>query len=76
MGPGIALGRRPLVDRDLASGALVEAAFATIDAATAYWLVRAENAERRPELLDFRHWILAEAEQSAGPTHIGAHAPQ
>ncbi len=39
MGLGIALGRRPLVDQDLASGALVEVGLPAIEAETAYWLV-------------------------------------
>ncbi|MFM0591776.1 LysR substrate-binding domain-containing protein [Paraburkholderia dilworthii] len=63
MSLGVALGRRPLVDSDLASGSLVEARAETIASDTAYWLVSAENAERRPELLDFRRWLVSEAEQ-------------
>jgi DNA-binding transcriptional LysR family regulator len=63
MSLGVALGRRPLVDSDLASGALVEAGAETIASDTAYWLVSAENAERRPELLDFRRWLVSEAER-------------
>ena len=62
MGLGIALGRRPLVDRDLASGALVEAAMPAIEAETAYWLVGSEGAERRPDLLGFQRWLLREVE--------------
>ncbi|HEX3639406.1 MAG TPA: LysR substrate-binding domain-containing protein, partial [Paraburkholderia sp.] len=52
MGLGVALGRRPLVDRDLANGALVEACSQTVASSTAYWLVCAQNAdsaEHRPE---------------------------
>ncbi|WCM24426.1 LysR substrate-binding domain-containing protein [Paraburkholderia bryophila] len=63
MSLGVALGRRPLVDSDLASGALVKACAATITSDTAYWLVSAENAEHRPELLDFRRWLVSEAER-------------
>ncbi|RAS26487.1 LysR substrate-binding domain-containing protein [Paraburkholderia bryophila] len=63
MSLGVALGRRPLVDSDLASGALVEACAETIASDTAYWLVSAENAEHRPELLDFRRWLVSEAER-------------
>src|SRR5579859_5641348 len=71
MGLGVALGRRPLVDRDLASGALVEASPQTIDSSTAYWLVSAQNtdsAETRPELADFKRWLLSEAEPFANPS--------
>ncbi|MEQ5843097.1 LysR substrate-binding domain-containing protein [Paraburkholderia acidicola] len=63
MGLGVALGRRPLADRDLAAGTLVEASPLTIAAGTVYWLVSAEHADRRPDLLDFRQWLLAEAER-------------
>lgn len=62
MGLGVALGRRPLADRDLAAGALVEASPLTIAAGTVYWLVSAEHADLRPDLRDFRQWLLAEAE--------------
>ncbi|MEC5404514.1 LysR substrate-binding domain-containing protein [Paraburkholderia sp. MPAMCS5] len=76
MGLGVALGRKPLVDRDFASGALVEASSDTIASAGAYWLVSAETAERRPELLDFRRWILSEAAQSSPDTNIALQAAQ
>ncbi|MFM0233944.1 LysR substrate-binding domain-containing protein [Paraburkholderia sediminicola] len=72
MGLGVALGRRPLVDRDLASGALVEACPQTIASSTAYWLVSAQNtdsAENRPELSDFKRWLLSEAEPFANPSN-------
>ncbi|MFL9957074.1 LysR substrate-binding domain-containing protein [Paraburkholderia nemoris] len=71
MGLGVALGRRPLVDRDLASGTLVEASPQTIASSTAYWLVSAQNtdsAETRPELADFKRWLLSEAEPFANPS--------
>ncbi|KXU82571.1 transcriptional regulator [Paraburkholderia monticola] len=64
MGLGVALGRKPLVDSDLASGALVEACAQTVAAGTAYWLVSAEQADsaiRRPELADFKRWLVDEA---------------
>jgi LysR family transcriptional regulator, glycine cleavage system transcriptional activator len=64
MGLGVALGRKPLVDSDLASGALVEACEETVAAGTAYWLVSAEQADsaiRRPELAAFKRWLVDEA---------------
>jgi len=64
MGLGVALGRRPLVDGDLASGALVEACTQTVASGTAYWLVSTEDADsaiRRPELGDFKRWLVDEA---------------
>jgi len=62
MGLGVALGRRPLVDSDLASGALVEIGAAPIEAETAYWLVSSDGAEHRPDLAGFKRWLLGEAE--------------
>ncbi|MFL9994502.1 LysR substrate-binding domain-containing protein [Paraburkholderia sediminicola] len=75
MGLGVALGRRPLVDRDLATGALVEASPHTIATSTAYWLVCAQNADsaqQRPELFDFKRWLLSEAEQFDTPSDAAA----
>jgi DNA-binding transcriptional LysR family regulator len=70
MGLGVALGRHPLVDGDLASGALIAAHAASMKSSTAYWLVSAENAEsaiRRPELADFKRWLAGEAAQFDAP---------
>lgn len=64
MGLGVALGRKPLVDGDLASGALVEACAPSVASTTAYWLVSAEDADsaiRRPELADFKRWLVDES---------------
>jgi DNA-binding transcriptional LysR family regulator len=61
MGLGVVLGRQPLVDRDLASGALVALSPDAMVAETAYWLVSSEGAEHRPELLGFKRWLLKEA---------------
>lgn len=60
MGLGVALGRRPLVDSDLASGALVEIGAPTLIAETAYWLVSSEGADHRPDLAGFKRWLLGE----------------
>lgn len=60
-GLGVALGRRPLVDRDLESGELVALSRDLLAAETAYWLVSAEGADRRPDLRDFKHWLTSQA---------------
>ena len=62
MGLGVVLGRRPLVDRDLASKALVEIDPDMVTAETAYWLVSSEGADHRPDLLGFKTWLLREAD--------------
>ncbi|MBN3767860.1 transcriptional regulator GcvA [Burkholderia sp. Ac-20365] len=60
-GMGVAIGRRPLVNRELEAGTLVEACAPTVDAKTAYWLVSAAGTDDRPELQAFRQWLLDEA---------------
>ncbi|MBV8410287.1 MAG: LysR family transcriptional regulator [Alphaproteobacteria bacterium] len=62
LGLGVALGRRPMVDRDLQDGSLVELYSEPLVAETAYWLVSSENADRRPDLRDFKRWLIAEAQ--------------
>jgi LysR family transcriptional regulator, glycine cleavage system transcriptional activator len=65
-GLGVALGRRPLVDRDLAAGALVAISPEEMVAQTAYWLVSSDGADHRPDLLGFKQWLLREAEAVEG----------
>jgi DNA-binding transcriptional LysR family regulator len=60
-GLGVVLGRRPLVDREIESGALVETGAPAIDSHGAYWLVNSEGVEQRPDLAAFRAWLLKEA---------------
>jgi LysR family transcriptional regulator, glycine cleavage system transcriptional activator len=61
LGLGVALGRRPLVDRELEAGILVEVSTDTLVAETAYWLVSSDSADSRPDLASFKHWLLQEA---------------
>jgi len=62
VGLGVALGRRPLVDRELTCGDLVELSCDMVDAEIAYWLVNSEAADRRPDLRGFKRWLIAETE--------------
>lgn len=71
-GLGVALGRRPLVDRDLATAALVEISPEAIVAETAYWLVSSEGADHRPDLSQFKLWLLREAEAFEDDTAAAA----
>lgn len=64
-GLGIALGRRPLVDEEVAQGRLL-AVGPESPGTTSYWLVGLESAFERPEVAAFRRWILAEFEGVAG----------
>lgn len=63
-GLGVALGRRPLIEADLAAGDLVEVLGPAVPAPTAYWLVCAPTALNRPEVRAFRAWIRKELEDA------------
>jgi DNA-binding transcriptional LysR family regulator len=69
-GMGVAIGRRPLVNRELFDGTLVEAGAPTVDAKTAYWLVSAEGTDERPDLQAFKRWLLQEAHAFDDTTSI------
>ncbi len=59
---GAVLGRSPLVDDDLASGRLVPLPGRTIPSGNAYWLVAAQTDFQKPEVKQFRRWLLSEFE--------------
>lgn len=56
-GLGIALGRLPLVHRELASGQLVVGPWRMVRAATSYWLVGLPEMMTAPEITAFRLWL-------------------
>jgi DNA-binding transcriptional LysR family regulator len=56
-GLGVTIGRRPLIDNELATGRLVEAAMPTLQSTTGYWLVHAPDSENRPEVRAFSTWL-------------------
>jgi DNA-binding transcriptional LysR family regulator len=66
LGLGVALGRRPMVDRDLENENLIELDGEPLAAETAYWLVSADDADQRPDLRDFKRWLIAEAQAIQG----------
>jgi len=59
-GLGVAIGRKPLVDEDVAEGRLVEVGGAALAGATSYWLVGSPLVFDRPEAQAFRDWLLEE----------------
>jgi LysR family transcriptional regulator, glycine cleavage system transcriptional activator len=61
MGLGVAMGRRPFVDAELASGTLVMAAEASVPSHSSYWLVNGPGVDARADLQAFRHWLVEEA---------------
>lgn len=54
---GVALGRRPLVDADLAAGRLVAPFDVCVRTPGRYWLVAPEATAERPALAAFRRWL-------------------
>jgi LysR family transcriptional regulator, glycine cleavage system transcriptional activator len=58
-GLGVAIGRRPLVDSELRSGALVQAHDTEIESATSYWLIGLSKGDERPAVAAFRQWLIA-----------------
>lgn len=63
-GLGVAIGRKPLVNAELASGSLVEV-WEPVFSNTSYWLVGAESRADDPRTLAFRSWILKEVAAAA-----------
>jgi LysR family transcriptional regulator, glycine cleavage system transcriptional activator len=66
-GLGIVLGRRPLVDEDLESGRLVALADQTVPSDSAFWLVTSQTEFEKPEVKQFRRWLLSELGADAAP---------
>lgn len=68
-GLGVVIGRRPLVDEEIARGELVEIGEPTVASATAYWLVGREERADDPLIQAFRRWLDEEltALSPAGP---------
>jgi DNA-binding transcriptional LysR family regulator len=60
-GLGVVIGRRPLVDRELVAGTLVEASATSVETQTAYWLCETPQASARADLVAFRDWLVAQA---------------
>lgn len=70
-GQGVALGRRVLVDADLAAGRLVRPFGRALPSAFAYFVVCPESGAERPKVRAFREWLLAEARAVPYPHRTG-----
>jgi DNA-binding transcriptional LysR family regulator len=62
-GLGVVMGRRPLIDRELADARLAAVSTRSVEAATAYWLVGAEAIQARPDIVAFKRWVVEEVER-------------
>jgi LysR family glycine cleavage system transcriptional activator len=62
-GLGLAIGRLPLIDDDLAAGRLAIAVNRVVPVRSGYWLVRPAGTETRPAIAAFSNWLVAEMAQ-------------
>jgi LysR family glycine cleavage system transcriptional activator len=59
-GLGIALGRPPIIDADIAAGRLIRPFETQVVTGAGYYLVSATNVANRPKVMKFRNWLLEE----------------
>ena len=59
-GLGVAIGRKPLINAELAAGRLVEV-WEAVPSNVSYWLICAEDRADDPRITAFRSWVLQEA---------------
>lgn len=62
-GLGLAIGRLPLLDDDIAAGRLDIAADNIVPDITGYWFITSPGLETRREVVAFRNWLLKEMAQ-------------
>jgi DNA-binding transcriptional LysR family regulator len=74
-GQGIALGRRPLLDKHLRDRRLVAPFKKTMASPRSYYLVRSAAAGRKPEVQEFAAWVLARAREGMVTRTATAPAP-
>lgn len=64
-GAGVALGRRPMIIRDVLEGRLVTPFKLAIETKARFRFLCLRGAEKRPHIAAFRDWFLAEIEKTA-----------
>jgi DNA-binding transcriptional LysR family regulator len=60
-GHGVALGRQPLVNDLIQSGALVAPFRQTVVGSRAYFIIRSQFSAGKPQVREFAEWLVAEA---------------
>ena len=60
-GQGVALGRQPLVNDLIQSGALVAPFRQTLVGSRAYFIIRSQLSTGKPQVREFAEWLVAEA---------------
>jgi LysR family transcriptional regulator, glycine cleavage system transcriptional activator len=69
-GLGVVLGRRPIVDDDIESGRLLALGSEALPSGCGYWLVTSETDFPRPEVKQFRRWLLLELGVESAPRKL------
>jgi len=64
-GQGVALGRQPLVNDLIQSGALVTPFRKAVVGSRAYFIIESAHAAAKPHVRQFAAWLMEEAEGSA-----------
>ncbi len=59
-GIGVAIGRPPLIDRDIQTGRLVSVLGPPVESAVGYWLIAMPSSLSRPEVAAFSTWLRLE----------------
>jgi LysR family transcriptional regulator, glycine cleavage system transcriptional activator len=72
-GLGIAIGRLPLIDDDIAAGRLAVAVDHVVPVMSAYWLVKPAGLETRRDVVAFRNWLLKETSQLRWNSYQNGH---
>ena len=64
-GQGVALGRQPLVNDLIHSGALVTPFRKSLVGSRAYFIIESEHGAAKPHVRQFAAWLMEEAKRSA-----------
>jgi LysR family transcriptional regulator, glycine cleavage system transcriptional activator len=75
-GLGVVLGRRPLVDNDIATGRLAPLDAEAIPSGSGYWLVTSQSEFQKPEVKQFRRWLLSELGAGGGQQRSARPSPK
>jgi len=75
-GLGVVLGRRPLIEEEIASGRLVSLGGQTIPSDSGYWLVTSQADFQKPEVKAFRQWLLSELVPGTAHRSVGHPGPR
>lgn len=75
-GYGVMVGRRPLIDRELASGRLIQLEFAPIKSPVSYWLVGRPETMALGEVQAFATWLMAEIGGEPMAPKVSVRAPR